>query len=207
MAILRYGSTGSSSGWRCVIRFGRIVSVLVTAVLLSLSPSVLAQNLVGRVSSGLFGIKAGMISRMNMRGGLRLHSEIGSSAQVFVDFPKGKGFYISTAFDFYYIEINRSNQIMIEPSIGFKRSFHLRRANMILRPTGSIGFAYLADMGDLPSSNFLTFKFSVEAHFKIDAKKAWVGELGLFHAPTGSNGRLDVSLGPGVMLRWGLAFR
>ena len=180
---------------------------MVAVVLISLSASVSAQNLVGRVTGGRFGIKAGVISRMTMDGDLKLNSEIGSTAQVFADFPKGEGFYFGTAFDFYYIEINRSNQIMIEPNISLKRAYSLKRDEILLMPVASIGFAYLADIGDLPSSNFLTFKFMVEAHFKIDARKAWVGELGLFNAPTGSNGRLDVSLGPGVMLRWGLAFR
>jgi len=198
-----------------VIRFGRITCVILTVVLIGLSGSVSAQNLVGRVTSGRFGIKVGLISRMNMRGDLKLQSEFGFTAQVFADFPKGKGFYFSTAFDFYsikirrsnYIENNRSSQMMIEPNIGLKRAFHLNRADMQLIPAVSIGFAYLADIDDLPSSNFLTYKLLIEVHFKVDSKKAWVGELALFNAPTGSNGRLDISLGPGLMLRWGLAFR
>ena len=144
---------------------------------------------------------------MNFNDNLNRRSEIGSTGQVFADFPKGRGFYLSTAFDFYYVEINRSNQIMIEPSAGIKGTVRLKRSDMILKPVAMIGFAYIADMGDVPSYNFLTFKFLVEAHFKIDAKKAWVGELGLFYAPTGSNGQGDISFGPGLMFRWGLAFR
>ena len=185
----------------------RYIGMLVLIVVVGLTPAASAQNLVGRVSSGVFGIKAGVISRMTMDGVTRLNSEIGSTAQLFVDFPRGKGFYMSVAFDFYYIEINRSNQVMIEPNIGIKRSFRLSRANMELKPGASFGFAYLSDTGDLPSANFLTFKFLVETHFKIDAKKAWVGELALFNAPRGSNRDGDLSLGPGVMLRGGLAFR
>jgi hypothetical protein len=181
--------------------------VAVAAALLGLAPSVSAQNLVGRSTSGKFGIKVGVISRMNMRGDRNLQSEIGSTAQVFADFPKGKGFYFSTAFDFYYVEINRSNQIMIEPSVGVKRVCRLKRSDMMLLPAASIGFAYLAEMGDLPSSNFLTYKLLVEIHLKIDARKAWVGELAFFNAPSGSNGRRDISFGPGLMLRCGLAFR
>ena len=97
--------------------YGRTVCIALTVALVSLASSLSAQNLVGRVTSGRFGIKAGVISRMDMGGDLNLHSEIGSAAQVFADFPKGKGFYFGTAFDFYYIEINRSNQIMIEPNM------------------------------------------------------------------------------------------
>lgn len=188
-------------------RLSRNIVLAAIAVLIGPASSVSAQNLVGIATRGKFGIKVGVISRMNMRGDLDLHSEIGSSAQVFADFPKGRGFYFSTAFDFYYVEINRSNQIMIEPSAGIKRAFRLKRTDMLLVPAAMIGFGFIADMGDLPAARFLTYKFGVEVHFKIDVKKAWVGELALFNAPRGTNGRGDISLGPGIMLRVGLAFR
>lgn len=185
----------------------RPISLVLLAVALWVAPEAQAQNLVGRPSSGLFGIKVGVISRMNLEGIRPLHTEIGSTAQVFADFPKGRDFYFVAAFDFYYVEISRSNTVMIEPSLGLKRAFYLRHLDMVLKPGASIGFAYLAEMRDLPASNYLTFKLLFEVHFKIDAKKAWVGELAFFNAPSGKAGKLDMSLGPGLMLRWGLAFR
>lgn len=166
-----------------------------------------AQNLVGQPTSGVFGIKAGVISRMNLDTYPFLQSEIGSCAQVYADFPMGREFYITTAFDFYYIEISRSNQIMLETSLGVKRAFPLRRARMVLQPGGSVGFAYLAEMGDLPAMRLLTVKLFFETHFTIDTKKAWVGELAWFYGPKGDNGETTLSFGPGVMLRVGLAFR
>jgi len=81
-----------------------------------------AQNLLGRPTSGLFGIKAGVISRMNLDTYPVLQSEIGSCGQVYADFPMGRGFYVTTAFDFYYIEISRSNQIMLETGLGIKKA-------------------------------------------------------------------------------------
>jgi hypothetical protein len=166
-----------------------------------------AQNLVGRPTSGLFGIKAGVISRMNLDTYPVLQSEIGSCGQVYADFPMGREFYFTTAFDFYYIEISRSNQIMLEASLGGKKAFPLRRAHMVLEPGTSVGFAYLAEMGDLPAVHLLTVKLFFETHFAIDVRKAWVGELTWFYGPTGDNGETTLSFGPGVMLRVGLAFR
>ena len=175
--------------------------------LLCVTSSISGQNLMGRPTSGVFGLKAGVVSRMNFDTNLPLQTAVGSCAQVFADLPQGREFYLTGAFDFYYVEINHSNQIMIEASFGLKRIFPLPRPKMFLKPAVSVGFAYLAEMGDLPASRFLSLKLFLEIHFTIDARKAWVGELGLLHAPTGNNGRSDVTLGPGLYLRWGLAFR
>jgi hypothetical protein len=188
--------------------FGYRPSVLTTLLfLLLVTPLASGQNLLGKPTSGVFGLKAGVISRMDFDTDRPLQSEIGSCAQVFADFPQGRDIYLATAFDFYYIGISRANQVMIDASVGLKRIFPLPRARMFLKPAVSVGFAYLAHMGDLPAVRFLSLKLLLETHFTIDAKKAWVGELGLFRAPTGSNGKNDVTLGPGVFLRWGLAFR
>lgn len=161
----------------------------------------------GRPTSGVVGLKAGVISRMDFDTNLPLQSEVGSCAQVFADIPQGHEFYLTAAFDFYSVAIYRSNQVMIEPNIGLKRIFSLPRPKMFLKPAVSVGFSYLAQMGNLPAARFLSLKLLVEIHFTIDSKKAWVGELGLFDAPTGSNGKRDVTLGPGIFVRWGLAFR
>ena len=185
---------------------GRLISAGLV-IILGMTADAAAQNLVGRPTRGIFGLKLGVVSRMNMTGGRQLHSEIGSCAQVYADLPQGKRFYLSAAFDFYYVEIARSNQIMIEGSFGVKRAYNLEHARMILKPGVSIGFAYLAEMGGLPASQYLTGKLLLETYFKIDAKKAWVGELALFHASHGTDGDLDIGFGPGLILRWGLAFQ
>lgn len=195
------------------MEFTSIVLAMVV-VLLVLAPSVSAQNLVGRRTSGLMGVKLGVISRMSMRGDVELQSHASPTVQVFADFPKFKDFYLAIAFDFYYLTIRRSNeikvkrpsQLMIEPCVGLKRAFYLKHADMILKPAVMLGFTYLADISDVPSSTYLSYKFMIEAHFKVDNKKSWIGELGLFNASHGNNGRGDVSLGPGVLLRVGVAF-
>ena len=182
----------------------------VIATLLSLyfiTSPVAGQNLLGQPTRGIVGLKAGVISRMDYDTDWTLQSGVGSCAQIFADFPQGRGFYLTAEFDFYFIGISNASQIMIDPSMGLKYSFSLRRAKMLIKPAVAVGFAYLAEIGSLPASRFLSLKYYVETHFTIDARKAWVGELGLFHTPTGSNGSTDATFGPGVFVRWGLAFR
>lgn len=183
------------------------VYLISIGILLGMAPSIHSQNLVGRTTSGLFGLKVGVISRMDLRGERRLNTEIGSTAQVFADFRKGQRLFIATAFDFYYVEVNRSNQIMIEPGVGVKYSFPIADAGATLKPGVMIGFAYLSDTGDLPAAELFSYKLLFEAEFKIDVKKAWLGEIALFDAPTGRSASKGITLGPGVMLRLGLAFR
>jgi hypothetical protein len=183
-------------------------AILTTLLLLFATTSpVSGENLLGKPTRGILGLKAGVISRMDYDTEWTLQSGVGSCAQLFADFPQGRQFYLTTAFDFYYIGIGGDNQVMIDASVGIKRSFPLRRAKMFLKPAVAVGFAYLAEIGDLPAARFLSLKFYLETHFTIDARKAWVGELGLFQTPTGSNGKDDVTFGPGVFLRWGVAFR
>ena len=149
----------------------------------------------------------GLIGRMNLASEPPLRSEIGSSAQVLGYFPFGDRFYFTTAFDFHYIQIVNSNQVMIEPNIGIRHSFPLNRAKLALVPGAAVGFAFLADMGSIPASQYLTLRFSLEVHGTINAKRAWIGELALFHAPFGSSRGDHLSFGPGLLLRLGLAYR
>jgi hypothetical protein len=179
---------------------------LVVTGLVAVTPAG-AQNLLGNTTSGLFGFKVGLISRMDLRSTPPLSSEIGSTAQVFAYFPAGRRYYWTTAFDFYYIQIVNSNQVMIEPNIGINKSFLLKRSQLTLVPGASIGFTFLADMGSIPASQYLSFKLSVEVHGIVNARQAWIGELAIFHAPMGSGGGDDLSFGPGLMARLGLAFR
>jgi hypothetical protein len=96
---------------------------------------------------------------------------------------------------------------MIEPSLGFKKEFRLEHLKMLLKPGAAVGFSYLSDIGDLPASQYLSFRLLFETHFIIDIKKAWVAELALYHAPTGDRSGEPLVFGPGVIVRVGLAFR
>jgi hypothetical protein len=176
-------------------------------MLLTLSPSPDATEIIDKPTSGIFGVKVGVISRVNIRGDLNLHTEIGSTGQVFMDFPMFSSLYLSTSIDFYYVEIVRQNDVMIEGTAGFKYLFNLPRANMQLKPGLAIGYAYLPEIGVMESTDYITFRAYLEAHFPIDGRKAWVAEFAIMGAPTGGNAALDLSYGPGFMIRGGLAFR
>ncbi len=188
------------------IRTFSLAIVLVLAQL-GLCSSAAAQNLLGQTTSGLFGFKAGMIGRMNLSTEPPLQSRIGSTAQVFAYFPMGNKYHLTAAFDFYYIRIVNSHQIMIEPNMGFRRSFPLGGSKIFLAPGASLGFAFLADMGDIHSSQYLSFKLSLEARGIINTRTAWVAELAVFDTPTGNSGIRHLTFGPGLLVRAGFAFR
>lgn len=156
---------------------------------------------------GVFGLKIGLASRANIRGDLHLRTEIGSSAQVYADFPLFSDFFFTTAFDFYYVEIVRQNDIMIEGSLGLKKSFALSRANMKLIPGASLGYAYLPEIGVMNSTDYIVLKLFFESHFAIDPRKAWVAEVAVLGAPWGGNPTYDISYGPAFLVRVGLAFK
>jgi hypothetical protein len=183
-----------------------MISALICVLALS-TPVVRAAEVIRRPTSGIFGLKVGVISRMNIRGDLDLHTEIGSTGQVYTDFPIWRRLYFSTSFDFYYVEIVRQNDVMIEGSIGFKYLFKLPRANIQLRPGVAVGYSYLPEIGVMESTDYRTVRAFLEAQFPIDGRKSWVAEFVVLGAPTGGNGGLDLSYGPGFMLRAGLAFR
>ena len=148
-----------------------------------------------------------MIGRMNLSSHPPLHSRIGSTGQVFAYFPLGRDFHLTSAFDFYYIQIVNSNQVMIEPNMGISHSFPISRSGIVLVPGASIGFAFLADMGDIPASQYFSFKLSLEARGIMNARTAWVAEIAMFDAPAGSSGDRHLTFGPGLLVRGGFAFR
>jgi hypothetical protein len=184
------------------------LSLLTVAVVtVALTSSAPAQNLAGRNTRAEISIKAGLISGMDMTGSRDLNTGVGASLQLGAGFPVGSGFYIPVTFDFHNITISRENQLMIVPSVGLKRGIYFPQSEITLRPGGSIGFGYLSDQGDLRASQYLTYKIAVEAVFKMDKRRSWLGELAYFNAPTGSSGADDVELGPGFLLRFGIIFK
>lgn len=156
---------------------------------------------------GTFGAKVGLMSRAHVGGDLDLQTEVGSTAQVYADFPMWGRLFGTAAFDFYYIELVRNNNVMIDASLGLKYELKLTHANMMLRPGVAIGYGFLPEINAIRASNYATIKVFLEAHFPVAIKRTVVCEVGLFGAPTGGNATYDLTLGPAYCLRVGLAFR
>jgi len=166
-----------------------------------------ADKVVPRPTRGIFGVKVGVMSRANMRGDLKLQTAVGSTAEVYADFPVAARLHVSTAFDFYYIQLVRDNDIMIDANLGLKYEIPLPRANMFLRPGVAFGFGFLPEINTIDASTYATAKLLLEAHFAVNPRRSFVSELALWGAPVGRNNTYDLTLGPAVMLRVGLAFR
>jgi len=165
-------------------------------------------------TSGLVGIKAGLFSRTNIDGetttdgeNVSFRTQVGSSAQLYADFTLFSKTYLSTSFDFYYVQIVRNNQIMLEGSLGLKRMINLGFRKTRFKPGVAVGFAYLSRIGDLKSTDFVTVKGTLETHFIMTPRRTWLLELALIQSVSGGNSRYDLEFGPSLLVRVGLTFR
>lgn len=174
----------------------------------------MAQSATRAGSSGLVGVKLGLYSRTHFDGetgiageDISLRAQVGSSAQLFADFNLYREFFLSSSFDFYYVEIVRDNQIMLEGSLGLKRTVDLGFKTTRFKPGVAIGFAYLARVNALKPSNYITIKGGVETHFRMTPRRTWLLELAMIQSVHGQNNQYDLAFGPSLIARVGLTFR
>lgn len=164
-----------------------------------------------RLTKGGVGLKVGLIySSIFTLDSAGVESEfeadVGLSAAVFFDIP----IYRMTAFtisgDIQDIQLFDMRQKMVDVNIGLKHSFYSHRARLALRPTITAGYAFLAEIGRLEASDYLTLKTAVELLLLRPQNPAFVLELGVFWSPQGGNQTYDVTFGPVWMLRAGVMY-
>lgn len=187
-------------------KHARVFAILTILVAIT-TGSACADKVVKSPTRGIFGAKVGIMSRANVRGDLRLRTAVGSTGQVYADLPITTRLYVATSFDFYYIQLVRDNDIMIDANVGLKYEIPLPRANMFLRPGVAFGFGFLPEINAIDASTYATTKLFLEAHFPVNPRRSFVSELAVWGAPVGRNNMYDITLGPAFMLRVGLAFR
>ena len=184
----------------------RVRALCVLIVILFTAGSASAARTTAEPTRGIFGAKVGFMSRGNVGGDFDLQTEVGSTGQIYTDFPLWGRLFGAAAFDFYYMEIVHDNNIMIDASFGLKYEFRMSHSNMLLRPGVAIGYGFLPEINQIRASNYATVKVFLETHFPVSIKRAVVCEVGVFGAPTGGNAAVDVTLGPAYFVRVGLAF-
>ena len=165
-----------------------------------------AQTRFGRPSRAEVGLKLGLISRMSMTGATEQQSSASISGQADINHPITGRYSFPLTIDFHRIAISRANQTMLVVSGGISRSISFPDSELSLRPGMQVGFGFLADIGDLPSSQYLTYKISVELLSRMDNKRSWVGELAFIDMPSGSMQGESIKFGFGILLRFGIAF-
>ncbi|HOZ09052.1 MAG TPA: hypothetical protein PKW75_12275, partial [candidate division Zixibacteria bacterium] len=74
------------------------------------------------------------------------------------------------------------------------------------RPGAAVGLGYLADIGFMRPTTYLTLKAFSELVLLPRGKWAVVLELGFMAAPSGGNSAVDVKIAPSLFLRAGLLY-
>ena len=185
-----------------------IIVGLVAGSMLVPAGAIQPRPLKASASSGLVGLKGGLYSRSQFKGdSVSFRTQVGSSAQLFADFSLFDKFYVTTAFDFYYVQIVNDNQIMLEPSLGLKRIVDIGFRNTRFKPGLAFGYARLARINALRPSGYWTFKAMLETHFTINRKRTWLFELAVFKTLHGGNGDYDLEFGPVYLARFGFSWR
>ena len=185
-----------------------ILVCLLQVLLIGSDVSASVKNKAGRRGSGVVGLKAGLFSRSEFKGDKAVfRTQVGSTAELLAEFPLGREFYLTTAFDFYYIQIVNDNQIMLEPSLGLKRIVNVGFKRTRFKPGIAFGYAHLARINALRPSDYFAIKGMLETHFTINPRRTWMIELAVFKTFEGGNGDFDLKFGPVLMLRVGFSWR
>ncbi|HUV31028.1 MAG TPA: hypothetical protein VMY05_08080 [Acidobacteriota bacterium] len=183
----------------------RRITAAISAVILLSSVSVLAVLPYAPKSKGLVGIRAGIIGRATIDYGAErnLQSMIDLSLGLFWEVPFTRHAYSGIWIDGHNIEAAGQQQFLLDVSLPVAYAYEFPRARMLLRPVIAFGLGHLANITFMDATSYLTIKVLVQLHFLLPKQRAWIIELGVFHAPVGGNSKLDVSIGPAVLLRLG----
>jgi hypothetical protein len=153
---------------------------------------------------GLVGPKIGILGRANIEAGDETFtSKINVSLGLFFDVSVAGRLYSGVAVDFHNIEVLDQQQFFLDISIPLKFSIPFDHPGIIVKPVVAVGWGHLAGITFMKATNYLTLKASVELHYLMPKKRAWVFELGVFDAPVGGNSHTDSSVGLAPLFRVG----
>jgi hypothetical protein len=181
--------------------------VLSVAMAASASGQNLARRGYGKKHRGLFGFKAGIINRTD----LRVDSEdnetkIGISGQTFIDVPVTPWSMLGVSIEFHDINVWGNRQVAIDLGANLKFPVYKRKGKPTLKPGIGVGYAYLARIVDLEATDYLSLRGSLEFIFYTEGRYAWIGELAVYGWASGGNTDVGGSLGPVVLLRFGVMY-
>ena len=160
-----------------------------------------------QLARGAVGLRAGIINTGTLEeGDIERDPNLGATGGVFFDVPTLGKLMTTFSIDIYDVRLKRVSERFIDVSLGFKWVFHKYRQKMAWKPGAAVGIGYLADMGQVSASTFLTVKGFLEMMLFTDGRHAWVFDLGWVVAPVGSNEVHEVSLAPSIYLQVGIAY-
>ncbi len=166
----------------------------------------------GKTSRVLIGFKFGSYGSGTLKVDDREYeTESGLGAGIFFDYPLKSKFYPGFAFDIYRIKvpifgIRVEKEYLYNFSLTIKREYHIAKKKFYAKPGAGLGFALLKELGVIGNSTHLTAQILSEFYYRLNSDINFLGEAGLFWGLAGSDGDNDISGGPFLFIRAGLAF-
>jgi len=138
--------------------------------------------------------------------GKELDPKAAPSGQVFFDVPLTRAFLLLFSVDIYDLRFHPLSERFIDVAAGFKLAFYKHHQRLAWRPGAAVGLGYLADIGFMRPTTYLTLKAFSELVLLPRGKWAVVLELGFMAVPSGGNSAVDVKIAPSLFLRAGLLY-
>ncbi len=95
---------------------------------------------------------------------------------------------------------------MIELGFTIKAWINSEGSNLLFRPGFGISYGMLGSLGAIDSSNYMILNGTFELIILTEKNFNWLVMAGITGAPTGGNEDLEMTYGPGFVLRAGVAF-
>jgi len=115
--------------------------------------------------------------------------------------------YVGLSVDFAKIKYNEDyNEPLLIISLNFKGKFYLGNSDFSVSPGFGIGYGILKNFLILDKSEYLTFIYRNEFSYAISESFELVYDLSLLWGIAGGDDYYDVTGGPFLILRGGLAF-
>ncbi|HUV31030.1 MAG TPA: hypothetical protein VMY05_08090 [Acidobacteriota bacterium] len=163
----------------------------------------------------LAGLKVGWLAPGTVKIDGVEHETRGTySFGAFFDFPMGRGFHYGFAVDFHHMSWDIhvgpgacvSGNTLIDISAGLKMLLAPAGGRVALRPGVAVGFGFVRNPERLTGSNYLAIRAGMELLVAPDSRLGLLSEVAVWYTPTGSNGEVDIIIGPLLLIRAGIVF-
>ncbi len=194
-----------------MIRSVKLLVIFLLIVAASAVPAA-AQTLVAdtipkHIRRGAVGLKFGVVNTGEMEiDSVTLDPNPGWNIELWFDVPLFGRTMVTAAVDVYDFRFNEESERFIDVSLGLRRVIYMHDQALAWKPGAAVGLGYLADVGFMRPTTYVTAKANLELMMFTDNPHAFVFDIGVVGMPRGGNSTLDVSIAPSLFLRVGLSY-
>ena len=155
---------------------------------------------------GMFGSKTLSYKGLrNVFGIYEISTERGISLGGFWDRSFPFDFDLGASLDLHQIRIEEEKEFLLDFGMTLKTELDLNENTLFLRPGIALSFGYLREIAWLENSNYISLKAFAEMIHFVNDELGFLVELGGHWLMSGGDTRSDVTGGPILVLRAGIA--